>query len=185
MSTNPNNLVPIRSTIPGKNLPNRRELLWITENHKCHWCGRVTKLVDGDSADQATIDHVIPRYKGGTNDISNTVLACRGCNARKNTEDMKGLPDNSTLGKNFSSKRNKHKGVSLTGDEKNVIIGKHSAEDVLREQRDQALKEIGELRKELKQWEDSVAAQELEIKTLKSMSVLEFIRKKLADWINP
>jgi hypothetical protein len=31
----------------------------------------------------ATIDHVIPRTKGGTNDISNLVLCCKQCNSIK------------------------------------------------------------------------------------------------------
>ncbi len=35
------------------------------------------------SAEGAEIDHVIPRSKGGTDDIDNLVLACRGCNFLK------------------------------------------------------------------------------------------------------
>jgi uncharacterized protein (DUF305 family) len=75
-------------------------------------------------------------------------------------------------------------------------MGKHSTEDVLREQRDQAQKEIAHLRKEMKIWEGVIKAQEGELKLFhkivedqekefKSMSVWVFIRKKLAEWIKP
>lgn len=30
-----------------------------------------------------TIDHIIPRSKGGTNDLSNLVACCKGCNGQK------------------------------------------------------------------------------------------------------
>ena len=35
----------------------------------------------------ASIDHVIPVSKGGTNDLDNLVLACHRCNARKRATD--------------------------------------------------------------------------------------------------
>lgn len=40
----------------------------------CAYCKRTGAL---------TIDHVIPRSQGGTNDISNLVLACADCNSSK------------------------------------------------------------------------------------------------------
>ena len=205
MSTNPNNLVLIRSVIPSKYRPNRRELLWLAEEKKCHWCGRSTRLVSEDAADQATIDHVIPRYKGGTNEVSNLVSSCRGCNARRNTEDMKGLVDGSLLGNhNYAGKPdynrrkpNIYQHIALTGDEKKALLArvqatpvdhvkdKHKTEDVLREQRDQAQKEILNLRRELKQWEATVTSQREEIDVLKSLTLWKFIRKRLSERIAP
>lgn len=35
---------------------------------------------------QATIDHLVPRSKGGTDDETNLVLACRTCNIDKGSE---------------------------------------------------------------------------------------------------
>lgn len=43
------------------------------DGRRCRYCG--------DYAD--TVDHVIPRVKGGTHDDSNLVAACRSCNSRK------------------------------------------------------------------------------------------------------
>lgn len=34
----------------------------------------------------ATIDHVVPIARGGTNDLENLVLACSDCNTRKGTK---------------------------------------------------------------------------------------------------
>jgi len=45
----------------------------------------------------ATLDHILPRYKGGTRDERNLVSACRLCNNRRNYEDALGLMDGSLL----------------------------------------------------------------------------------------
>lgn len=42
----------------------------------CHYCAR-------DDA-PLTVDHVIPVSRGGSDDISNLVAACRSCNSKKN-----------------------------------------------------------------------------------------------------
>jgi hypothetical protein len=62
-------------------------------------------------------------------------------------------------------------------------MGKASAVDVHLEQRDQAIKEIAVLRKEIKHYEAVVAAQEQELKALKAVTLWRFLRKRLAAWI--
>ncbi len=47
--------------------------------------------------DEATIDHIIPRVRGGSDEDSNVVSACHACNYRRNQEDIQGLPDGSLL----------------------------------------------------------------------------------------
>jgi 5-methylcytosine-specific restriction endonuclease McrA len=51
----------------------RRELLR-RDNHKCQYCGTGKSL---------TIDHVIPRSRGGGHTWDNVVIACEKCNGRK------------------------------------------------------------------------------------------------------
>jgi 5-methylcytosine-specific restriction endonuclease McrA len=43
------------------------------DGHRCAYCG----------AHATTVDHVLPRSRGGRNTWKNTVAACEGCNQRK------------------------------------------------------------------------------------------------------
>lgn len=52
---------------------NRREVLR-RDKHACQYCGSRHKL---------TLDHVIPRSKGGKHVWDNVVIACEGCNSKK------------------------------------------------------------------------------------------------------
>lgn len=45
------------------------------DNHSCQYCGR--------KASRPTIDHVVPRHRGGEHSWSNLVTACSACNLRK------------------------------------------------------------------------------------------------------
>ncbi len=51
---------------------------------KCIHCQR--KLVvadDGRSLGEATLEHIIPRTRGGTNELGNLAVACARCNREK------------------------------------------------------------------------------------------------------
>jgi 5-methylcytosine-specific restriction endonuclease McrA len=52
---------------------NRREVLR-RDHHTCQYCGSSKRL---------TLDHVIPRSKGGLHTWDNVVTACEKCNSRK------------------------------------------------------------------------------------------------------
>lgn len=52
---------------------NRREVLR-RDNHACQYCGSTKHL---------TLDHVIPRSKGGQHTWDNVVTACEKCNSTK------------------------------------------------------------------------------------------------------
>lgn len=52
---------------------NRREV-FRRDQHTCQYCGNTKHL---------TIDHVIPRSKGGTHTWNNVVTACEKCNSTK------------------------------------------------------------------------------------------------------
>ncbi|MBE9471876.1 MAG: HNH endonuclease, partial [Chloroflexi bacterium] len=52
----------------------KREILRRDE-YRCQYCGQQTS--------QLTIDHVVPRYRGGQHSWKNLVAACPQCNRRK------------------------------------------------------------------------------------------------------
>jgi 5-methylcytosine-specific restriction endonuclease McrA len=52
----------------------KREILR-RDNYRCQYCGRKTSRL--------TLDHVVPRYRGGPHSWTNLVAACPQCNRRK------------------------------------------------------------------------------------------------------
>ena len=57
-----------------KVLPVNRREVFRRDNHTCQYCGSTKHL---------TLDHVIPRSKGGTHTWDNVVTACEKCNSCK------------------------------------------------------------------------------------------------------
>ena len=51
-----------------------RRALFARDSYRCQYCGASAKL---------TIDHVVPRSRGGGSDWGNVVTSCAPCNARK------------------------------------------------------------------------------------------------------
>ena len=51
-----------------------------SQKWKCNMCG---KLLDHSYE----VDHIVPLYKGGTNDISNLQALCRNCHGKKTVQD--------------------------------------------------------------------------------------------------
>ena len=52
----------------------RREV-FARDRHTCQYCGR--------QSHDLTLDHVVPRYRGGSHTWENLVAACKPCNHRK------------------------------------------------------------------------------------------------------
>lgn len=63
---------------------NRRSL-WYRDLGICAHCGTFVKYAD------STIDHFIPRSKGGRNVWENTVINCKTCNNKKGNDMPKGM----------------------------------------------------------------------------------------------
>lgn len=53
---------------------------------RCHWCGKQLSLLPG-RGELMTIDHVIPKSKGGKDKRGNYVPACAPCNQRRGNMD--------------------------------------------------------------------------------------------------
>lgn len=62
---------------PEKHVPFSRRNLFRRDHHTCQYCGKKMR------GEELTIDHVIPRSKGGRSSWENCVLACVACNVRK------------------------------------------------------------------------------------------------------
>ena len=56
--------------------PSRKNILWRDKN-QCQYCGVI------ETPNDMTIDHVIPRSRGGGNTWSNLVTCCKKCNQKK------------------------------------------------------------------------------------------------------
>ena len=57
-------------------VPLNRDNIFRRDDHKCVYCGY-------DDVRALTIDHVIPKSRGGEDSWENWVTACRGCNLEK------------------------------------------------------------------------------------------------------
>ena len=69
--------------LPGQRVPFSRRNLHRRDGNSCQYCGRNVR------ADDITVDHVIPKSKGGKNTWENCVIACRRCNSRKGSKGLK------------------------------------------------------------------------------------------------
>ena len=68
-------------------------LLSRRQDHLCAYCGLKTRLVKGKYKTRirhldATRDHVIPLKRGGADNMSNLVMACKRCNELKGHRDV-------------------------------------------------------------------------------------------------
>lgn len=63
----------------------RLSMLMYMERGRCHYCGRRVKVRDHRhrSPNRATVEHIVPRSRGGTDTWTNITLACQACNEAK------------------------------------------------------------------------------------------------------
>ena len=61
----------------------KRAKLIKRQKNRCHWCRE--PMTNGGPSDprSATLDHVVPKSKGGGGNIENLVAACQECNRRR------------------------------------------------------------------------------------------------------
>jgi 5-methylcytosine-specific restriction endonuclease McrA len=64
-----------------------RRNIYLRDNYTCQYCG------SAPPRDELTIDHIVPRSRGGRTTWENVVLACVRCNTRKGNR----LPDESRM----------------------------------------------------------------------------------------
>jgi 5-methylcytosine-specific restriction endonuclease McrA len=66
----------VKRNIPSKILFSRNAILK-RDNNRCQYCNKI--LISG----QITIDHVLPKCKGGLSTFTNCVASCETCNKKK------------------------------------------------------------------------------------------------------
>lgn len=71
--------------IPYKGVPMTRQNIFKRDKSRCQYCNKDKDL---------TLDHVIPRSKGGKSTWNNLVTACKRCNAKKgdSSPEKAGMP---------------------------------------------------------------------------------------------
>ncbi len=74
---------------PFRTEPSHREYVAVSQYYRCHYCDRLMDM--GPIGDQdrqngytCTVEHVLPRSRGGTNELSNKVASCYRCNTLRN-----------------------------------------------------------------------------------------------------
>ena len=69
------------------NLAAVRDRLFVAQNGRCCWCS-LSMDRTGKGGRGITLDHILPRAKGGTDDEVNLTAACRLCNAARGDMDV-------------------------------------------------------------------------------------------------
>ncbi len=71
-----------------REVPFTRRNIFARDRHQCQYCARLF------SKQELTLDHVMPRSRGGKDTWDNLVLACKACNVRKGnrTPDEANMP---------------------------------------------------------------------------------------------
>ena len=69
-------LIKIVRMIYKNKVPYSKRNIFVRDNFQCMYCGTQQKI-------KLTIDHVIPRSRGGKSTFDNCVAACRPCNLKK------------------------------------------------------------------------------------------------------
>lgn len=64
----------------------RRLAIYMRDNFVCAYCGEDLRKHDRRNIG---LDHLTPRYSGGSNDSSNLVTVCKACNSSRGTKDFK------------------------------------------------------------------------------------------------
>lgn len=66
--------------LPPRQVKFSRRNIYLRDNYTCQYCGKIP------AREELTIDHIIPRSRGGKTTWENVVLACIRCNTKKGSK---------------------------------------------------------------------------------------------------
>ena len=66
--------------VPPRQVKFSRRNIYLRDDHTCQYCGKIPPK------EELTIDHVLPRSRGGRTTWENVVLACIKCNMKKGSK---------------------------------------------------------------------------------------------------
>lgn len=73
----------------------------------CEYCGKKNlQSIDQNKHDFRTVDHIVPRSKGGSCEQKNLAVCCRECNRAKSDKSVESFLSGSNLNKFLYRKRN-------------------------------------------------------------------------------
>lgn len=75
-------LIPRYDGMPAQGITFSRKNIYKRDNYTCQYCGRKP------GSCELSIDHIIPRSRGGRSDWANCVLACVECNKKKGNKTL-------------------------------------------------------------------------------------------------
>jgi len=64
----------------------RRDTVFARDNYRCIRCG-----TNATAFNQLTIDHILPKSRGGTNDLDNLQTLCEQCNQLKADDQLSSI----------------------------------------------------------------------------------------------
>lgn len=65
----------------------KRTRLAEAQSWRCCWCGCAT-VPEPNKRNSVTVEHILPRSMGGSNDMDNLAAACARCNQKRGTKDI-------------------------------------------------------------------------------------------------
>lgn len=71
----------------GKQISKTKRALVFAKSNNCLMCNKKLQNLTPHDDDYMQIDHLIPKYKGGKNNIDNLMPLCRSCNSAKRDRD--------------------------------------------------------------------------------------------------
>jgi len=68
----------------------RKEHYYKLGHTRCHYCCVQLNYTSGHK-NSATVEHIIPKSRGGTLRLSNCLIVCKTCNEKRSNKDFRGF----------------------------------------------------------------------------------------------